>query len=167
MTTLQAKQSASMDVRENTLPSIWNSYRKSKYPKYFHQIQMSLSRLQLLTLPHLLAILSNRPLPKMDAVLYPEAILRHSLSSRRDIRSLRLSKLSMHGEPNAEVSTSTAASTWDINPNSMPSAAPAVAGGIYAFINQILWIWPPRRIIYVSRHIWLPFQKFFVTLYLK
>ena len=34
--------------------------------------------------------------------------------SKQDIRSLRLSKPSMHGEPNAEVSTSTAASTCNM-----------------------------------------------------
>ena len=174
MTTLPAKQSASMDVRENTLPSIWNSFRNSKCQKYFPQIRTSLSRLQLLPLPHRSAILSNRPLPKMDAVQYPEAIPIHSLNSRRDILSWLPSKPSMHGEPNAGASTSTAASTCDSRPYPMPSAAPAVAGSIYAFINLILWIWlltskflTSKSIIHVSRHIWMPFQKFFVTLYLK
>lgn len=109
-----------------------------KVPKVFSSNPDEPKQTSTSSFAHLLAILRNRPLPKMDAVQYPEAIPKHSPSSKQDIRSLRPSKPSMHGEPNAEVSTSTAASTCDNNPNSMPSAAPVVAGGICTFINLIL-----------------------------
>lgn len=61
-----------------------------------------------------------------DAETFPEFMARHPELTPK------------HGVPNAEANTSMEASIWDINPNTMSSAAPVVVDGIYAFINLIL-----------------------------